>query len=147
MACDAASNYSIMLFFPRGPLPTMHRVNGVHSALSWLIALSSLYIQHMSRWLIWSHSCPWALSEVEIHFIPLWGCVAHAAVEGGGLEVVLPGHGFISWTWRGGEGLPQDLSRGITHDSSFPSSSKLYPLWFGRKVGNHDTSATCQVRN
>lgn len=76
----------------------MHRVNGVHSVLSWLIALSSLYIQHMSRWLIWSHSCPWALSEVEIHFIPFWGCVAHAAVEGGGLEVVLPGHGFISWT-------------------------------------------------
>lgn len=55
----------------------------------------------MSRWLIWSYSCPWALSEVEIHFIPLCGCVAHAAVEGGGLEVVLPGHGFILWTCLG----------------------------------------------
>lgn len=44
MAYDAASDYLIMLFFPREPLPPMHRVNGVHSALSWwLIALSSLY--------------------------------------------------------------------------------------------------------
>lgn len=148
MAYDTASNYSVMLFFLENCFPPC--VGCMVFAQYWavIIASSSLY-NIFPQYVLMAYSCPWVLSEVEIHFIPSYGWWPAQQWREDLGWFCQPTRSFYGPGWKGDEGrarvmLPQDPAQ---ETSSFLNSNKFHLLWFGRKLRNHDPRATHHVRN